>query len=69
MVLLASIGVLAFPAAGQDKPILQLPSWAFNIPDKVQPDVEEPTGPIHVPGSAKSYTAAQIDDLTNPPDA
>ena len=66
-VFLFSISVLALPAAGQDKAPAQL-QWAFNVPDKQQPNREEPKGPIHVPGSSKTYTAAQIDDLTNPPD-
>ena len=44
------------------------PAWAFLIPDKEQPPSEESAGPIRIPGSAKSYTAAQIDDLSNPPD-
>jgi cytochrome c553 len=42
--------------------------WAFPIRDKVQPVIDERTGPIHVPGSAKTYTQDQIDDLQNPPD-
>lgn len=44
------------------------PDWAFLTPDKQQPPAAEETGPIHVPGSSKEYTAAQIDDLSNPPD-
>ena len=44
------------------------PSWAFLSPDKEQPPAKEEAGPIHIPGSAKTYTAAQIDNLTNPPD-
>jgi cytochrome c553 len=42
--------------------------WAFPIRDKVQPVIDERTGPQHVPGSSKAYTQAQIDDLANPPD-
>jgi cytochrome c553 len=42
--------------------------WAFPIRDKVQPVIDERSGPQHVPGSAKSYTQDQIDDLQNPPD-
>ena len=42
--------------------------WAFPIRDKVQPILDERNGPQHVPGSVKSYTQAQIDDLQNPPD-
>jgi len=42
--------------------------WAFPIRDKVQPVIDERTGPMHVPDSTKSYTQDQIDDLQNPPD-
>src|SRR5258708_7252982 len=42
--------------------------WAFPIRDKVQPVIDERNGPQHVPGSTKSYTQDQIDDLANPPD-
>jgi cytochrome c553 len=49
------------PRSGRDL------SWAFAVPDRVQPPEGDP-GPRHIPGSAKSYTPAQIDDLFNPPD-
>lgn len=42
--------------------------WAFPIRDKVQPVLDERNGPQHVPGSTKTYTQAQIDDIPNPPD-
>lgn len=42
--------------------------WAFPIRDKIQPVIDERTGPQHVPGSSKSYTQDQIDDFINPPD-
>ena len=42
--------------------------WAFPIRDKVQPVIDERNGPQHVPGSTKSYTQDQIDDIANPPD-
>ena len=42
--------------------------WAFPIRDKVQPVIDERSGPQHVPGSTKSYTQDQIDDIQNPPD-
>lgn len=48
------------PATGPDR------SWAFPVINGTLP-AEEP-GPKSVPGSAKSYTPAQIDDLLNPPD-
>jgi cytochrome c553 len=43
------------------------PAWAFLAPDKQQPPASEESGPMKVPGSGKEYTAAQIDDLSNPP--
>jgi cytochrome c553 len=43
------------------------PAWAFLAPDKQQPPASEEAGPIHVPGSTKEYTAAEIDNLLNPP--
>src|ERR1700686_1400516 len=60
MAILTSIAVLAFRAAAQEeKPIALMPTWALHIPDKGQPPAtEEPKGPIHVPGSSKTYTAA-----------
>ncbi len=42
--------------------------WAFPVRDKVQPVLDERTGPVHVPGSTKTYTQDQIDDHMNPPD-
>jgi cytochrome c553 len=44
------------------------PAWAFLAPDKEQPAVAEEKGPLRIPGSSKSYTAAEIDNLSNPPD-
>jgi cytochrome c553 len=41
------------------------PSWAFPAINGSLPAEE---GPKSVPGSTKSYTPAQIDDLMNPPD-
>jgi cytochrome c553 len=45
-----------------------LPSWTFNIPDKVQPPSVELSGPIRAPGSAKEYDAAKVASNSNPPD-
>lgn len=59
--------VFAFPAHSQ-QPDANRPAWAFLTPDKQQPAAVPESGPIQVPGSAKEYTAAQIDDLSNPPD-
>lgn len=44
------------------------PSWAFLVPDKQQPAAREEAGPVHVPGSSKTYTAAEIENLAHPPD-
>jgi cytochrome c553 len=45
-----------------------LPDWAFNIPDKVQPNAVRPEGIVRAPGSAKEYEAAKIAGNANPPD-
>lgn len=45
-----------------------LPSWAYNIPDKVQPPSVPVTGPVRVPGSNKEYDAAKIAGNATPPD-
>src|SRR5579863_9796718 len=42
--------------------------WAFPIRDKVSPAIDDRSGPQHIPGSTKSYTQEQIDDIANPPD-
>jgi cytochrome c553 len=44
------------------------PDWAFPVTDKVQPPLPPDEQPRTVPGSDKSYTRKQIDDLFNPPD-
>jgi cytochrome c553 len=44
------------------------PDWAFPATDKVQPPLPPDDAPHTVPGSDKSYTRKQIDDLFNPPD-
>lgn len=56
-------------STAQELPI-KMPIWAFHIPDPktLPPPSKEAEGPIQVPGSSQSYTAAQIDDLMNPPD-
>ena len=42
-------------------------SWAFPIPDKDFPPIDN-SAVRKLPGSTKSYTQGQIDDLYNPPD-
>jgi len=58
------VGLFPVVAYGAERP-----DWAFPVTDKVQPpsstNESEPKPP---PGSTKSYTRKQIDDLSNPPD-
>ncbi|HTH33292.1 MAG TPA: c-type cytochrome [Xanthobacteraceae bacterium] len=44
------------------------PDWAFPVTDKVQPPIAPDDKPHTAPGSDKSLTRKQIDDLFNPPD-
>lgn len=45
------------------------PDWAFPVTDKVQPAMVPDDGkPKSAPGSTRTYTRAQIEDLYNPPD-
>src|SRR5258708_40094232 len=53
--------------AAQPRPAGQNLTWAYPIPDKAPPSAED-AGPKKIPGSARSYTQAQIDDQFNPPD-
>jgi cytochrome c553 len=45
----------------------QTPSWAFLVADPSQPP-ENPAEVRRVPGSTKTYTLEQVNDLSNPPD-
>lgn len=66
IVLLLALGTRAIPPQA---PAGKNLSWAFPAAvEKNEPPVPEPDGPRHLPGSAKAYTQAQIDDLANPPD-
>ena len=58
----AALPIALFAAEAQ-------PKWAFFFPDAEQPQsTTENAGPKQVPGSARTYTQVQIDDLKNPPD-
>ena len=61
--------VFAIDAAPQQPAASMGPGWAFPFGEQVaqSPRKEEP-GPLKIPGSAKTYTQAQIDDAFNPPD-
>jgi len=46
-----------------------LPSWAYNIPDKVQPPIAPAVATtIRIPGSTKEYAVAKAASNANPPD-
>ena len=62
---IAFIFVVSIVMYSQQQPPKDL-SWAFPVKNGDLP-AEEP-GPKSVPGSAKNYTQAQIEDLSNPPD-
>src|ERR1700686_4799519 len=67
-VVLAFLPVLRIGAQSAEQWRLPDIPWAFPIRDKVQPVIDERSGSQRVPGSTKSYTQDQIDDLANPPD-
>jgi cytochrome c553 len=56
----------AATAAIQSQGLAGTPSWAF--PLKVEKPFPEDNAPKKLPGSNKTYTEEQIDDLLNPPD-
>ncbi|MEQ1884411.1 MAG: c-type cytochrome [Bryobacteraceae bacterium] len=63
MVGLGLVAAFAFAQqAGRDL------TWAFPVPSNPQPPAKQEPEQIKIPGSTKSYTRKQIDDLTNPPD-
>jgi len=65
---LAFLPVLRIRAqSGEQWKLPDIP-WAFPKRDKIPPVTDDRSGPQHVPGSAKSYTQDQIDDIANPPD-
>jgi cytochrome c553 len=56
-------GLIPIVASATDRP-----DWAFPTSDKVQPPSTDDGQPKTAPGSDKTYTRKQIDDLFNPPD-
>jgi cytochrome c553 len=44
------------------------PDWAFPVTEKVLPPSKDDGKPHTAPGSTKSYTRAQVDDMFNAPD-
>jgi cytochrome c553 len=66
-----AFGLLFIPAFGAGSPQQEKGmdlTWAFPVTDKVLPPDDDDSVVRQVPGSAKSYTHGQIDDLFNPPD-
>lgn len=68
LVVPALLSLIAIAAQPPQQSSEDHPAWAFPAPDANPPAGAEPTGPVKVPGSAKSYTQKEIDDLANPPD-
>jgi len=67
VVLIVAVSAVLVVAAQQAPPAPAAgPEWAFPAINGAVP-AEEP-GPKSVPGTTKTYTPAQIDDLRNPPD-
>jgi cytochrome c553 len=68
--ILALVSLASLPAAAQVPQSVPngLPTWAYNIPEKVQPPTVKVTGPVSVPGSAKVLDPAQVTSSGNPPD-
>jgi cytochrome c553 len=64
------IALFAVAAAAQAPQAIPngLPSWAYNIPDPVQPPSQAPAGRLRVPGSSREYDAAAVAGNANPPD-
>jgi cytochrome c553 len=59
--IIALFGSLTIPALASD-----LPEWAYPANGSASP--RDAATPLSLPGSAKTYTQAQIDDGFNPPD-
>lgn len=65
LIFVAVVSACALPALAAEPP----PTWMIFVPDAAQPPAApENPAPRTVPGSARSYTPMQIDDLKNPPD-
>src|SRR5260370_12147915 len=64
----ALLSVIAIAAEPPQQGSTDYPAWAYPKADATPPAGTEASGPIKVPGSTKSYTQKEIDDLANPPD-
>jgi cytochrome c553 len=69
LVSFTTLGLLLTPVAAWAQspvPAQALPEWAYPVAPAPKPP--DATKPIQLPGSAKQYTQAQIDDRFGPPD-
>jgi len=64
----ALLSVIAIAAEPPQEGKADYPAWAYPTADATPPAGAEASGPVKVPGSTKSYTQKEIDDLANPPD-
>ncbi len=62
------VSILAFAMIPSVALAQEKPSWAFPVTEKEQPAVKENTAPRSAPGSARSYTRAQADNMFDIPD-
>jgi hypothetical protein len=62
---LAAVSALVVNQAGAQQPAGRDLTWAFAVGGKEQPPEPDPKEVVKLPGSDKSYTREQIDDLTN----
>jgi cytochrome c553 len=67
-VVIVSLSALAIAAKPAQQPAGADLSWAYPVADKNPPPAAESGGAKQVPGSTKTYTQAQIDNLFEPPD-
>ena len=62
------IGLVGASSFGTLAHAAERPDWAFPVTDKAQPPSPDDGSARTAPGSDRTYTRKQIDDLFNPPD-
>jgi cytochrome c553 len=68
VVIAALVFVIAVEGKPPQKQTAQDMTWAYPVPGATSAPDPDDGALRHVPGSAKAYTQAQIEDLSNPPD-
>jgi len=68
VVAISILSVSALSIAAPQLGKLREPAWAFQVIDPVQPPSAEESGPIRIPGSTRTYTRADVENLSAPPD-